>query len=113
MKTEFSAEPATLAYMPLPDGKADVWLRQNITQETRETENGTETVWTADEVYFRTSLSQEEIEENFDAIFENGGPVVDEDTGEELTDGVTLKERVEVLEESQLEMAALMAELLG
>ena len=110
MKAICQSKPAIIDYMPLPDGRADVWLRTDIQEATDEEGNP---CWECEEVSFRTSLSQREIEENFEAIFENGGPVVDEEAEEEVSDGVTLKARVEALEESQLEMAELMAELLG
>ena len=96
-KAYYTQEPEAIQYMALPTGYADVWLRQDIQQE--ETEDGT--VWTAEEVYFRTSLSEEEVTENFDTLFSNGGPEVDEDTGEEaVTIEYTLAERVEILEEA-------------
>lgn len=69
MKATYNMEPEAVLYMPLPNGKADVWLRKNI-QETTEDEA---TVWTADEVYFRTSLDKESIEANFETLYENGG----------------------------------------
>ena len=94
----YTTEPATITYMSLPDGTyADVWLRQNI-EETKDEEGNTQ--YECDEVYFRTSLSEDEITENFDTIFENGGTTVDEDTGEESVNNPTLAERVTALEEA-------------
>ena len=51
--------------MPQADGSAEVWLRRNIRQE--EAEEGP--VWTADEVSFRTRLTQEEIIAQADSYF--------------------------------------------
>lgn len=69
MKATYNMEPEAVLYMPLPNGKADVWLRKNI-QETMEDET---TVWAADEVYFRTGLDRESIEANFETLYGNGG----------------------------------------
>ena len=103
MQAIYYEEPAATSYMQLPDGRADVWLRKDITQA--EDEEGS-TCWTCEGISFRTSLSQEEVEENLDTIWENGGPVVDEETEEEVADGVTLKERVEALEEAVMYLAS-------
>lgn len=110
MKALYQNKPGAISYMPLPDGRADVWLRENVTETTDEEGNA---CWECDEVSFRTYLSEEEVTVNFDTIFANGGVTVDEDTEEEVADGVTLKERVEALEESQLETLTLLADLLG
>lgn len=91
----YTEKPETLTYMKLPDGNADVWLRENI-EEVEDDEGNTQ--YQCDEVYFRTTLSKDEIEADFDAIFENGGTTVDEDTGEESVDNPTLAERVAALE---------------
>ncbi len=115
MKAVYPQQPETISYMVLPTGQADVWLRKNI-QLTTEDDDGYDPLaetWECDEVSFRTSLSLEEIEANFDTIFENGGVTYDEDAEEEVADGITLADRVEALEESQLETLALLDELLG
>lgn len=64
-KAYFTAEPDRIIYLPQSDGSAEVRLRRNITSE--ETEEGQ--VWTADEVFFRTRLPQEEVEAQFDSYF--------------------------------------------
>lgn len=61
----YDHEPLQVKYMPLPDGQADVWIRADIQQVTDE--EGTR--WTAEEVYFRTRQTQEEIAANAAAIF--------------------------------------------
>ena len=131
----YMTEPEVITYMQLPTGEADVWLRKNIEQEDFSgmtvaelkayaeennmelsattkaaiiTELTAKTGWTCDEVYLRTSLSYEEIEENFDTIFENEGEIVDKDTGEEVADGITLAERVEILEAALIEIGGLL-----
>ncbi len=115
MRAVYPQQPDEITYMELPNGQADVWLRKDI-QLTTEDDDGYDPLgetWECDEVSFRTSLSEEEVTENFDTIFENGGPVIDEETEEEVADGITLADRVEALEESQLETLALLDELLG
>lgn len=68
-KTMFSERPEAICYMPLPlCGKADIWLRKNIEQTTDDDGNA---VWTADEVYFRTETTRNEVEKNFDEFFNN------------------------------------------
>ena len=64
-------KPEPVMYMPLPDGRADVWLRKNITETKDDMDH---VCWTADEVYFRTGLKESEIEERFDELFENTEP---------------------------------------
>ena len=103
----YSQMPEAILYMALPDGRADVWLRQNIEQITDENDD---TQWTADEVYFRTTLTEEEVTKGFDALFENGGPTIDEETGEESADEPTVAERVDALEAAVLELAELILE---
>lgn len=57
VKAYFTAEPDQISYMPQNNGEAEVWLRRNIRQE--EAEEGP--VWVADEVSFRTRLTEEEV----------------------------------------------------
>ncbi|MCD7784563.1 MAG: hypothetical protein LUH18_03130 [Oscillospiraceae bacterium] len=93
--------------MPLPDSElADVWLRKNIAEVKGEQDGESGTQYEADEVYFRTSLSEEDVAESFDELFENGGTTIDEDTGEESVSNPTLAERVEALEEAFIEYVA-------
>lgn len=53
--------PEAVMYMPLPDGLADVWLRQSIAAA----EDG----YTADEAYMRTDATAEAIAADFDQWF--------------------------------------------
>ena len=71
VKAYFTENPKIMNYMPLPIiDKADVWLRKNITT-TKDLETG-ETMYMADEVYFRTSATKETIENNFETWYEKG-----------------------------------------
>lgn len=112
--TQFTEKPETYVYMALPDGKADVWLRKNITEATEKDEDGNKsTHYTANEVYFRTSMTEDEVVASFDAIYEAGGTSEDEDTGEEIIEGVdiTTSERIDAIEEAIAELAEMVAEL--
>ena len=109
-KAYYTNAPENISYMALPNGSADVWLRENITQG--EDEAG-ESCWVVDEVYFRTTLTEEEVTENFDTLFANGGPVVDEETGEEvISEELTIAERMDAAEEGIVELANIVAALL-
>ena len=55
-----------MQYMKLPNGQADVWLRRNIQQE--ESDEGV--FWSADEKYIRTGLTLDEVNAQFDALFD-------------------------------------------
>ena len=52
--------------MKLPNRQADVWLRRNIQQE--ESDEGI--FWSADEKYIRTGLTLDEVNAQFDALFD-------------------------------------------
>ena len=62
----FTTEPAAISYLSRPDGVAEVYLRRNI--ESFETAEG-DTAWKADEVFFETMLSEEEVADQFDNYF--------------------------------------------
>lgn len=64
-KTYFSEEPQRILYLPQSDGKAEVCLRKNI--EHIDGDDGEQ--WVADEVQFKTMLSQEEVLSQFDEYF--------------------------------------------
>lgn len=49
-----------------------VWMRKNIKEFFIEDTNGSISQWSADEVYFETSQSLSEIEDNFDSWYEVG-----------------------------------------
>lgn len=93
----YESKPDELLYMPLPDGRADVWLRKNIAQA----EQDGQTVWTAEEVYFRTVLTKERVEVDFDMLFEMGEPP--------KPAHVSDTERLDALEAAILELAEVIA----
>lgn len=88
----YNTEPEAIQYMVLPNGEADVWLRQNITEVTTEDEWG----WTAEETYVHTDLSRDEVVANFDALFD--GSYTTET--EESDDTDTVDARLTALEEA-------------
>lgn len=59
MRAEYYERPGAVLYMPLPGGKADVWLRSDV--EEAEDDDG-RPMWVCEEAYGRTSMSLEEIE---------------------------------------------------
>lgn len=61
----YPREPDRITYTPRADGGADVWLRRNIVKSADGEEE-----WTADEVYFHTTMSRADVEANFDTLFE-------------------------------------------
>ena len=67
-KTYSSAELAPVAYYPQIDETAVVLLRDNISYV--ETEEGN--YWQADEVSVVTTLTETEVEENFDELWVQG-----------------------------------------
>ena len=98
--------PEAIQYMPLPDGYADVWLRQNI-EEYTDSEGGAG--WQADEVYFRTALTLEEVTEQFDVLFEEAPTLTEtEDDGIVVTLPGT-QDRLDAIEEAIAELAELIA----
>ena len=66
MIVNYDSKPETVQYMTLPNGQADVWLRRNIQQE--ESDEGV--FWSADEKYIRTDLTLDEVNAQFDALFD-------------------------------------------
>lgn len=66
MIVNYDYKPETVQYMKLPNGQADVWLRRNIQQE--ESDEGV--FWSADEKYTRTGLTLDEVNAQFDALFD-------------------------------------------
>ena len=65
-KVTFTEEPEVILYMPQVNDTADVWLRKNI--EIKKDTEGNE-YYKADEVYFNTRLTKEEVMEQFDSYF--------------------------------------------
>lgn len=65
MTQEYAKQPAAVEVFPLPDGKTDVIIRENIVQiEKAGEEGGTYTAWQCDETQFRYpgNLTAAEIE---------------------------------------------------
>ena len=72
LKVHFGAqEPKKTQYIPNADGFAEVWLHNNI--RTEEDANGN-TEFVADGVFFRTMLSEEEVESQRDSYFAESEP---------------------------------------
>lgn len=97
MIVNYDSKPETVQYMKLPNGHADVWLRRNIQQE----ENDEGVFWSADEKYIRTGLTLDEVNAQFDALF-------DAEPETPLTDPeriAQLEQQNEVLIECLLEMS--------
>ena len=97
MIVNYDSKPETVQYMKLPNGQADVWLRRNIQQE--ESDEGV--FWSADEKYIRTGLTLDEVNAQFDALFdaEPETPLTD---SERITQ---LEQQNEMLTECLLEMS--------
>lgn len=88
-KTQYGCQPEPIQYMPLPGTcEADVWLAKNATR-IMDGENAG--MWEADEVYFRTTMSMEDVQANFDILFERDGLMTDPES--------TPEERIAALEE--------------
>ena len=62
----YDHEPEQVKYEVRPDGKAEVWIRRDIRQES--TPEGGQ-VWVAEEVHFQTVQTQAEIVANADVLF--------------------------------------------
>lgn len=77
MLVYYDSEPEKIKYEALPDGTANVYLRQNIKQvdHTQIGTDGTETtakVWTADEKNIQTTLTEVQVEAQFDTLILDG-----------------------------------------
>lgn len=96
MKTTYNNRPEELLYMPLPNGKVDVWLRKDI-QEIPTSSEDEATTWEADEVYFRTTRSEEYVKEHFEELFAAGG-TKDPETGEtDLSEEISAEEALQII----------------
>lgn len=109
MKTYFSEKPNAIQFMTLPDKiTSDVWLRKNITKETGTNTESEEVTtyeyYTADEVYFRTQLSYDYIEQNFEQVYEEMSKIVPITPVE-----IPITERIEVLESAVAELAEVLS----
>lgn len=89
--THFTEEPESIHFESFPDKASKAWLRKNITKETATAEDGSEyTAYKADEVYFETSATEEEVKADFDSWYAFGEGWTEEDGREpSLADRVT------------------------
>ena len=66
-------KPQEIQYTARKDGMADVWLRRNITQQTCPSDGeGDNLEYVYDEVFFRTTASQEDISGDLDTYWTVG-----------------------------------------
>lgn len=77
MLVYYDEEPKKIKYEALPNGTANVYLRQNITQSDQaqvDTDGKTTTakVWTADEKNIKTTLTKEQVETQFNTLILDG-----------------------------------------
>lgn len=96
MKATYNNRPEELLYMPLPNGKVDVWLRKNV-QEIQASSEDEASTWEADEVYFQTTYSKEYVQEHFEELFSAGGI---EDPGTEkpdLSEEISAEEALKII----------------
>lgn len=67
-KACFTEYPASIKYMALPSGEADLWMRKNITEvadpETKQVS------YEADEAYMRTNATEAEVKADFEGWYE-------------------------------------------
>lgn len=69
-KVLFGEKPDRIKYMAKPNGKADVWLRDNIKEAQQEYEGQTYTQWEANETFLAdTNLTLAQVDENFTDLF--------------------------------------------
>lgn len=102
MKAQFSQKPEKIRYMKVSEGGADVWLRKNIKNQTGEMEGEEYSYYEADEVYFRTNDTKEQIEANFEEYFAGNLP---KPPAPEIPDS----ERIAALEAAMLDLAEVIA----
>ena len=93
MLVYYDEEPKKIKYESLPDGTANVYLRQNVKQvdQVQTSTDGTETavkVWTADEKNIQTTLTEAQVEAQFDKLVLSGDSIP------------TLAQRVAALEDA-------------
>lgn len=93
MLVYYDEEPKKIKYESLPDGTANAYLRQNVKQvdQVQTSTDGTETavkVWTADEKNIQTTLTEAQVEAQFDTLVLSGDSIP------------TLAQRVAALEDT-------------
>lgn len=99
LKVHFGSQrPNSIDFRKQADGFAEVWLYKDIHEETAE--DGT-SEYVADGVFFRTMLSEEEIEQRKDEYFKNDSePQAEERIAE-------LEKQNEMLTECLFELASI------
>ena len=102
MTVYYDYQPESVKYCALPNGKADVWLRKDIREETDD--EGAKR-WVATEHYFRTSMSAAEVSARAAELF-------DEPSEPEYAPP-TERERLDAIEDAVTDMLAMIAEMEG
>lgn len=101
----FDDRPESLTYSPLPNGKADIWLRRNIREFAAEEGEDGERLnvikWAADEAYMRTVLPVSAIEADLDAAFEKAAKW---EQGDDEDRSLSENERISLLESENAEL---------
>ena len=64
-KAHAAEKPQEIQYTARSDGYSDVWIRKNITKQKSDLDDGSEE-YVYDEIFFRTALTQGEVESNID-----------------------------------------------
>ena len=101
----FNERPESLTYSPLPDGKADIWLRKNIREfaadEGEDGESLTVVKWAADEAYMRAAIPLSTIEADIEAAF---GMAAAWKQGDDEEKSLSEDERISLLEKENAEL---------
>lgn len=89
--THFTEMPESIRFESFPGKAARVWLRKNVAGEPVAAEDGAEyTAYKADEVYFETTATEDEVKAAFDDWYAFGESWTEEDGKEpSLADRVT------------------------
>ena len=100
--------PEAMQYNALPGGMAEVWIRKNITQTSVPSDVGEGMEYVYEEVYFQTTATKEQIEENLGAYWTIGESWEPE---RPKTQEEKIRELEEKLQESRNENDLAIAEL--
>ena len=100
--------PEVMQYNMLPNGAAEVWIRKNITQASAPSDVGEGMEYVYEEVYFQTTATKEQIEENLGAYWTIGESWEPE---RPKTQEEKIRELEEKLQESRNENDLAIAEL--
>lgn len=101
----FDERPEEITYAPLPDGKADVWIRRNVrefaAEESEEGEAITVTKWAAEEAYMRTNAPLSAIEADLEGAFNRA---LAWKSGDDAQKPTSSEERLLLLEKENAEL---------